>query len=142
MVGRMRLPLVVPLATFVAGAVLIAAAVAVGQGQVFLLLIFPGVVSSSPLALLGFLLIFLSFILGFLSIVPGLPMEEVRRPEPVPPQGAYPPPVVEKRRSFGGIIFLGPIPVVFGSSPRVTMIMLVLGLAITILLVALFLLLR
>ncbi len=138
----MRLPLVVPLATFVAGAAFIAASVALGHGQVFLLLIFPGVVSSSPLALLGFLLIFLSFILGFLSVVPGLPLEEVHRPEPVSPQGAYPPPVVEKRRSFGGIIFLGPIPVVFGSSPRVTTIMLVLGLAISAILVILFLLLR
>ncbi len=139
---RMRLPLVVPMATFLGGVALIAAAVALGQGQVFLFLIFPGVVSSSPLALVGFLLIFLSFILGFLTVARGLPLEEIRRPEPAPPQGAYPPPVVEKRRSLGGIIFLGPIPVVFGSSRRVTTIMLVLGLAITILLVILFFLLR
>ncbi len=142
----MRIPLPVPLITFISGVALVAAAVALGQGEVFLFFIFPGVVSGSPLALVGFLLVLLSFVLGFLSLADRLPSAggpatglPGLEPPPRPLQGNA---ESERHRSFGGIIFLGPIPIVFGSGQKVTTIMLVLGLVITGVLVALFFLLR
>lgn len=137
----MRIRGILSITTFLAGIALIIAAVALGQGEVFLFLVFPGVVSTSPLALLGITLIFLSFVIGFLSFSYAPPAEVL--PGEVPPgykEREAPTPVeTERRRSFGGIVFLGPIPIVFGSSTRTTLVMLILALAITIVMAVLFL---
>ena len=57
------------------------------------------------------------------------------------PSGAPPEPT--RSRRWGGVLFLGPIPLVFGSDPQVTRMMLVLGvilfLALLVLTIALFL---
>ncbi|BCU68525.1 hypothetical protein HS7_19620 [Sulfolobales archaeon HS-7] len=44
----------------------------------------------------------------------------------------------ERKTEAGGIIFIGPIPIIFGSSKNITKIMLAIALAITIILVIIY----
>jgi len=50
---------------------------------------------------------------------------------PVSPEGAPP------ARRWGGVLFLGPIPVIFGSDPRMTRTMLLIGVVLFLALVVL-----
>lgn len=125
------------LATFVGGVALLAYSVATGGSQVHLVLIFPVVTGGGALGLAGIGLIFLAMFLGFLSFA--------RLPTASPPdepsaQAPAAPATSTRPAKFGGVVFLGPIPIVFGSSPRISKIMLAAGLVMTILLLAFFLL--
>jgi len=126
------------LAAFAGGLALLGYSVAVGESQVHLVLIFPVVTGGGASGLAGMGLVFLAMILGFLSFArpsPGpVSTAEASGAPQSPPAPATPAP------KFGGVVFLGPIPIVFGSSPRISKVMLVLAVAMTILLLAFFLL--
>jgi len=123
-----------------AGLVALAVAVARNEASLALVFVVPVVIASGPLAVLGILLIFVGFFLTFLSWSAG----------PMPPPAAGPtevpsgaPPEPSRSRRWGGVLFLGPIPLVFGSDPEMTRMMLILGvilfLALLVLTIALFL---
>ncbi|AWR99660.1 TIGR00304 family membrane protein [Metallosphaera hakonensis] len=80
---------------------------------------------------LGLLLIFLGFILVFadifISIVRASRVQTESREEKE-----------ERKTEAGGIIFIGPIPIIFGTSKKIEKWMLAVALVITILLVLLF----
>jgi len=127
-----------------AGLVALAVAVARNEASVALVFVVPVVIGSGPLAFLGVLLIFVGFFLTFLSWSAG-PLPPMPGPAEAP-SGAPPEPT--RSRRWGGVLFLGPIPLVFGplvfgSDPQVTRMMLVLGvilfLALLVLTIALFL---
>ena len=122
-----------------AGLVALAVAVARNEASVALVFVVPVVIGSGPLAFLGVLLIFLGCFLTFLSWSAG-PLPPMPGPAEAP-SGAPPEPT--RSRRWGGVLFLGPIPLVFGSDPQVTRMMLVLGvilfLALLVLTIALFL---
>ncbi len=109
------------------GLVALAVAVARGEASVYLIFIVPAVVGTGPLAFLGILLVFLGFFLTFFLWAAGAPppaMGPTKDPTEVPgvtPQGT------PKTRRWGGVVFLGPIPLVFGSDPQMTRWMLILG---------------
>lgn len=129
----MRQRIWIPIAMFAAGLVLIASAVATGEADVSLFVIFPVFSGSGGLFLLGTLLIILSFILGFLMLAMGqLDAQSVM----TWPQGATRPEAgpshVEKE--FGGVVLIGPIPIAFGSNRRIALFMLVLGIVVAIVL--------
>jgi uncharacterized membrane protein len=88
--------------------------------------IFPVITATGPWAILGIVLLVAGF---FLAIVTwSTPMES--SPPANPPASAYPgapPPPAASPRRWGGVIFLGPVPVVFGSDQKVTRWMLILG---------------
>jgi len=126
------------LAAFVGGLALLGYSVAVGESQVHLVLIFPVVTGGGAAGLVGMGLIFLAMVLGFLSFAR-------LSPGPVPKAEAagapQPPPApVTPATKFGGVVFLGPIPIVFGSSPTISKVMLALAVVMTVLLLAFFLL--
>jgi uncharacterized protein (TIGR00304 family) len=120
------------------GAALLAAAAARGEATVFLVFVVPVFQSSSPLALLGVAALFAGFLLGFWSLSLATLAGEGRPPEP--PSPAPREPALRPRKRFGGVILLGPIPLVFASDRRLAAWMLVLGLALALLLLVLFLL--
>ena len=113
-------------ASFLAGILILALAVARGEGSLYLVLIVPVVVATGPLALLGIVLVFAGFLLTFWFWpsrsagephgLASLPVSREGRPQAAPPT-----------RRWGGVLFLGPIPVIFGSDPRLTRTMLVVG---------------
>ena len=111
-----------------AGLVALALAVARGEANVYLIFIVPAVVGTGPLAFLGILLVFLGFFLTFFLWTAGAPPPTMGPPATDPtgiaevtPQGT------PKTRRWGGVVFLGPIPLVFGSDPQMARWMLILG---------------
>src|SRR5437870_10320348 len=105
-------------ASFLAGVLTMALAVARREASVYLVLIIPVIVGTGPLAFLGVFLVFAGFLLTFLL----WPFRFEAEPEgqdirPVSSEGAP-----RARRWVGGL-FLGPIPVIFGSDPRMTLSM-------------------
>lgn len=93
-------------------------------------IIFPFFVSSNPLSLIPFVLIISGFFLLFLS-----PARRVRedlyydRPEDVTRKDEN----GEKKTKFGGLIMIGPIPILFGNDRRIIYILA--GIAVAILLI-------
>src|SRR5438093_4628954 len=106
------------------GAALIAGSVATGEGRLFLLLIFPVFTSSGALGLLGIVATFVGL---FLTMLPRpwtgaatVPVPPLAGGAPATPNAAPPP-------RFGGVVMLGPIPLVFGSDPAMAKWMALLG---------------
>ncbi len=113
---------------FVVGAVVLAVGVLRGEATLSLFLIFPVVTASGAWGFLGILLMIAGVFLFFLawSRVPE-PVDETvpTAPRGPPSPSAAAPP--EPRRRWGGVVFLGPIPVVFGSNQKVAKWMLLVG---------------
>ena len=118
------------LALLIAGVALIAASVATGQGQVYLLLFIPVYVGTGGLGFLGILVVFIGFFLTSLcSAWRGLPIPPASAPSPaVAPDVPVPPAAAAPPAKYGGVIMLGPIPIVFGSDARIAKWMMILGL--------------
>ncbi|QKQ99672.1 DUF131 domain-containing protein [Metallosphaera tengchongensis] len=81
---------------------------------------------------IGILLIFVGFILIFLDIIVTM-ARSVRSREETEEEKQT------EKREAGGIIFIGPIPIIFGTSKNIEKWMIIVALAITVILVALFL---
>ncbi len=137
----MRVISLVSLSLFATGALLLHQGLLREGGQVYLVFVFPVIVISGPLSLLGTLLIFLSLFLAFLSLASFIPsrlfpgLEGAQEPS-IPEE---PPFRKERRKEWGGFLLLGPIPVVFGSNVKITTAMLILAIVLTVTLVILFL---
>ncbi len=132
MVSRVRLIRWLGPASFFAAVLTIALAVARGEANMYLVVVVPVIVGTGPLAFLGIFLVFAGFLFTFLL----WPMHPGGKPEgrddgSVSPQGAPP------ARRWGGVLFLGPIPVIFGSDPRMTRTMLLVGVVLFLALVVL-----
>ena len=122
MVSSVRLTRWLGPASFLAGVFILAVAVVRGEGNVYLVLVIPVIVATGPLAFLGILLIFAGFLLTF-WLWPFRSTVEPHGSEVGPTSPEGPPPA----RRWGGVLFLGPFPVVFGSDSRMTRTMLLVG---------------
>lgn len=123
------------LIAFAGGVALVGYSVAVGESQVHLVLLFPVVTGGGAIGLVGIALVFLAMFLGFFSFArlsPTSPPAEVS-PGPTGTATSTTPPA-----KFGGVVFVGPIPIVFGSSPTISKIMLAAAVVMTVLLLAFF----
>lgn len=132
----MRRLTVLALLALVGGFALLGYSAAIGEGRVALFLIFPFFTGSGIASFAGMVLVMLGLFLGFLSMAGfGLPGAESVSPPAVAPSTTPASPA----KKFGGVVLLGPVPIVFGSDRRVTTAMLVLAIVLTILLVLFFL---
>lgn len=115
---------------------LLAAAFLRGEATLSLVLVIPVVTATGGLSFAAILLIVAGFFLTFLFLpfqVKGPPLITERvSPESPPSVDAAP-----VGRRWGGLVFLGPIPIVFGSDQRVTRLMLILGIVLFLALLAL-----
>ena len=132
MVSRVRLIRWLGPASLLAGILTIALAVARNEANVYLVLVIPIIVGTGPVAFLGILLVFAGFLLTFL-LWPWRPDMESEAQGVLPGSPERPPPA----RRWGGVVFLGPIPVIFGSDPRMTRTMLLVGVVLFLALVVL-----
>jgi len=132
----MRTRMWLPFAMFVAGVVAVAAAVASGEAEVSLLVIFPVLTGSGGLFLLGIALIILSFFAGFGVLAmapPDLERQSLGKPvQPIHQESG-------RQTKYGGVVLIGPIPIAFGSDKNMALAMLVIGVAIAVLLLVAFL---
>jgi len=128
--ARIMRPVVwLPVLVFAAGVVCIAIAVASGEAEVSLVLIFPVFSGSSGLFLLGTLLIVLSFFVGFAMLTMGqLEMGRFEQEIGKPPEQH----AVKKESKFGGVVLVGPVPIAFGSDRGIAVIMLIIGIVLAI----------
>ncbi len=117
-------------------AALIAAGVAYGQLHIGFLLIIPVIYGSGIAGIAAALLVFMSFVLFALSSIHGTGKYEQGTQQP----GGYSAPVQapDTGRKFGGIVFIGPIPIIFGSDRKTTGYMLAAAIIILVLLLAAF----
>ena len=115
----MRRWFLIALLLFASAIILMIVSVASGEGQVGLFLIFPFIVAWGPMAVVGSVLLFLaivSFLIGFL-----------RSGEVVLKNAGGADPVAKTGRKFGGVVMIGPIPIVFGSDRKIANWMLLAG---------------
>lgn len=128
------------LTLLVLGVLLLGYSVAVGGSTVMWALIIPIIVGNDLFSIAGILCLMGGMLTGFLYLAQ-IPLEQALRAEPerLERSGAPTPeePPIQKR--YGGVVLLGPIPIVFGSDMKVAKWMLVVGLILVILLIALFL---
>ena len=125
----MRTRLWIPIAMFVAGMALVATAVATGEADVSLVIVFPVFSGSSLVFLLATMLVISSFIVGFVLMA----MDHDRTEERIQTgsegaRGSAP----GSKMQYGGVVLLGPIPIAFGSNKRVALIMLAVGVVLAI----------
>lgn len=123
------------------GVILLAVGAMTGDGEFYLLLFIPVYKGTGPYALGGGLLIFLGIIVGiiylFRSYVPPPYQEEPGASQA--PGGAQGAPPAGKPK-HGGVVFLGPVPIVWGSDAKTTLHTIIIGIiVVTIVLVAIFL---
>ncbi len=116
-------------AVFLAGVVSLAVGFLENQATLSLFVIFPVVTATGPWSILGIVLMIVGFFLFFLTWSAPVEMPPPPSPSLPPPTGVLPVPATSARR-WGGVVFLGPIPVVFGSDQKVTQWMLILGVAL------------
>ena len=107
-------------ALFIASIVLLVASVATGDGQFGLFVIFPFIVGSGPLAISGTALLFLAILCWFVGIWRSGKYEVVETA--TGDKGG-----TAQGNKFGGVIMLGPVPIVFGSNEKIAKNMLILG---------------
>ncbi len=121
-------------AGIVGGAALIAASLATGEGKAYLLLIFPVFTSTGALGLLGIVLAFAGIVSTMFSFATLGPPAVSPPPGSPPPTGVTPP--TTPGPEYGGVVMLGPIPLVFGSDARIAKWMIGLGFVLLIATVA------
>src|SRR5438445_6459674 len=129
------------LALRLAGIALIAASVAMGQGQVFLLLFIPVYAGTGLLGFPGILVVFFGFFLTSLGAAwRGVPAPTEVAPGSAPPsEGTIPTAAAVPPVKYGGVVMVGPIPIVFGSDAVIAKWMMVLGLILAVLVIVAFL---
>ncbi len=91
------------------GLCLIGFGIFTGELQVALFIIFPLVYGQGLLGAAGIFLIFLGFVVFFLSF------SVETAPSRKEASGDESPPAEREKSRFGGVVFIGPIPIVFGS---------------------------
>lgn len=113
-----------------------------GQATLALFIIFPVITATGGWAVLGILLMIIGFFLFFLTWPVGTVSAPISAqgsgPAPSAAGAVSPPePTPPMQRRWGGVVFIGPVPVVFGSDQKVTQWMLVLGIVLFVALVVL-----
>ncbi|UCE92064.1 MAG: DUF131 domain-containing protein [Methanobacteriota archaeon] len=108
--------IVIPIALFVTGATAVAAAVATGEAEASLFLVFPVFSGSSGLFLLGVGLVVASILAGFAAMIGGVGAPEGQfRGSTETADGRR---ATRERPRVGGVVLIGPIPIAYGSDAR------------------------
>ncbi len=134
MVEAVRFARLLGPAVFLVGIAALAEGFLSGQATLSLFVIFPVVTATGPWSFLGIVLmiagLLLFFLLGFSSLAPG-----ALAPAAISPPETSSSPTAAPARRWGGVVFLGPIPIVFGSDQKVAQWMLVVGVVLFVALV-------
>jgi len=127
MVGSVRLTRLAGPVLFVAGVAALVYAFLQNEATPNLVVIIPLITATGRWAFLGILLMVVGVFLFFLTWSGALEAAPAALP-PAPPAASSPAasPSTSPRR-WGGVVFLGPVPVVFGSDQKVTKWMLLVG---------------
>ncbi len=100
---------------FIAGIACIVAGVALGEGKAGIFIVFPFIYGSGILMLAGMLLVFFSFPLFMLSQTDGHSAEYIEHRD------------TRTDKHAGGLILIGPIPIVISSDKNIAIILMAAG---------------
>ena len=126
----MRRGTVLALGLFILGLTLLAVSVLYGSGSVFLALIFPIYHGTDIWGFLGIICLIGALFIGFLTLVPrGMPVKSPRSDQEVHS------PSKEPQKRFGGVIMLGPLPIIVGSDMKMSIVAMILAIIIIVILV-------
>lgn len=125
---------------FILGAALMALAVQAGEAEVGIFLIFPFIMGGGLFMGIGMLLVIIGLIvlvIGFATRFTLVSMDEVFEDEVPKRRRTVGDQEVKARRmgggrKGGGVVFIGPIPIIWGSSTKVTKSMLYLAIVVVI----------
>jgi len=121
---------------FCVSVALMAASIASDDGQVGLILIFPFIVAWGPLAVAGAVLLLLAVLCAFV----GIWSAGEAAPREVGGSGEGAADATGKRESrFGGVVMIGPLPIAFGSDKETAKGMMIVGIALFVILLLVFL---
>ena len=101
---------------FILGIVLIGASTFFGKGKIMLIFFIPVFYATGILAFIGMGCIIVSMFLMFYSMTQTLGVEE-----------EYAPVKQERKVKGGGIVFIGPVPIIFGSDVKTAVILMILA---------------
>ncbi len=125
------------LTCFILGVITIVYGISTGEVEIGVFFIIPFLIGSGFYAFIGFLLLFASFFLFFIGglkeieeippVIEDIPLEE---PE------VYEKP--KKKRFFegGGVVLIGPIPIIFGTNWRITVITIIIAIIFIIIMIS------
>ncbi len=111
----------------VAGVAALAVGFLQGQASLNLFVIFPVITATGGWSALGILLLIAGFFALFLAWPSMPPVTPPTASEPVAASTPVEPTPAAATRRWGGVMFLGPVPVVFGSDAKIARWMLVVG---------------
>jgi uncharacterized protein (TIGR00304 family) len=115
-------------ALFLAGVTFLAVGFLHNEATLSLFVIFPVITATGGWSMAGILLMIAGFFVFFMTWFAPAESQPVSSDRvPVSPAAGGSPPSPTSPRRWGGVVFLGPVPVVFGSDPKLTRWMLVLG---------------
>lgn len=114
-----------------AGAALTIFGIATGEMQLALIIFVPVIIGSSILGVLAIGAIIAGVFVGIADLFLGGAADEPH--DAIPMDGNSP--QARPKREFGGVVLIGPIPIIFGSSKKAAMYAMLLALVILILLV-------
>lgn len=117
---------------FALGVICIAAGIALGEGKAGIFIIFPFIYGNGLLMMLGIILIFISFPLFMFS---RFRFEE----EVFGGEEAIAPGEIKTEKHAGGLILIGPIPIIISSDWKTALILMGVGVAFMILFIIIFL---
>lgn len=129
------------LGLIVVGIAVLAVGALNGEGEFIILLFIPVYRGTGPYALGGGLLIFLGIVVGIIYLFKTYVPAPYQGPQgtsqaPGAKQGAPP----KGGSKYGGVVFLGPVPIVWGSDARTTLYTIIIGIiVVTTVLLAIFL---
>ncbi len=103
-----------------------------GIAKVGIFFIFPFIISNNALSVIPALIIFIGFILLFISPFQGIPDNDYNN-EPDQNVNDYNKDNAEKKSNFGGIVMIGPVPIIFGNNKKLVYISMIIALVIIIL---------
>ena len=127
-----------PIVLFIGGMALIGVSVASGEAEISLVVIFPVFSGTGGVFLLGVSLVVLSLLMGFAFMAMGqMEMAEFQREargDIARPGSSRP-----SETKVGGVVLIGPVPIAFGSSMKMAIIMMVIGVVLAIVALAIIL---
>jgi uncharacterized protein (TIGR00304 family) len=135
---RMNRYLILAIVLAICGIVLLGYSVASGEGTAGVVVFIPVFYGSGLFAFLGVLCIMAGLFLGFFGIAKGLgearefeDTRESQSPQPTRPR-------TQKSIKGGGVVLIGPIPVIFGSDAKTAIVLVVLAIILIIAVAILF----
>ena len=110
---------------FVTGIIFFALGILSGEVKMGFVVFFPFLIGTGVYALLGFIFFFISILLFMFGFIGSYSLKSLESPAFYDKEGSN----VETKSSVkgGGVIFIGPIPIVFGSNWKIAIIMMILA---------------